>query len=45
MLYIIRADDVIGSRRGEQAVKLQPSAARQSQVQGGAALSEGQAPL
>lgn len=35
MLYIIRVGDVIGSWRGEQAVKLQPSAARQGQVQGG----------
>lgn len=31
-------------RRGEPAVKLQPSAAKQSQVQGGAAQSRGQAP-
>lgn len=44
-LYIIRQDDVIGSWRGEQTAKLQPSAARQSPVQGGAAQSKGQAPL
>lgn len=45
VLYIIRVGDVIGSWRGEQAVKLQPSAARHSQVQGGAAQSKSQAPL
>jgi len=39
--YIIRRDDVIGRLRGEQAVKLQPSAAKQSQVQAGAMWSRG----
>lgn len=43
-LYIIRQDDVIGSWRGEQTAKLQPSAARQSPVQGGSAQTKRQAP-